>query len=135
MSLLLIGDEQEDMILKYLDRGRMFIVDDGGVKAECVVTDEGDGIVEIKNIAVLPEYRRVGYGAALLRFVCEVFSDSHSSVIAGTGESPLTIPFYKKCGFVESHRVTNFFTDNYDHEIIECGVKLTDMVYLRKNLK
>ena len=42
LSLLLLADEQEDMIDRYLEKGTMFVLEDGGVKAECVVTDEGD---------------------------------------------------------------------------------------------
>ena len=34
------------MIDRYLDSGTMYVLDDDGVKAECVVTDEGDGIIE-----------------------------------------------------------------------------------------
>jgi len=30
--------------------------------------------------------------------------------------------------------VKNFFTDNYDHPIIECGILLRDMVYFKKEL-
>ena len=29
----------------------MFVLDDNGIKAECVITQEGDGIYELKNIA------------------------------------------------------------------------------------
>ena len=54
-SLLLLADEQEDMVDRYLDKGTMYVLDDCGVKAECGVTDEGDGIIEIKNSAVTPE--------------------------------------------------------------------------------
>ena len=32
------------MIDRYLDRGEMFTLVDGVVKAVCVVTDEGDGV-------------------------------------------------------------------------------------------
>ena len=49
LPLLLQADEQEDMIDKYLERGTMYVLDEDGVKAECVVTDEGEGILEIKN--------------------------------------------------------------------------------------
>ena len=49
LSLLLLADEQENMVDRYLERGSMYVLDDNGVKAECVVTDEGDGILEIKN--------------------------------------------------------------------------------------
>ena len=47
----------------------------------------------------------------------------------GTGDSPLTVPFYEKCGFVRSHNIPNFFTDNYDHPIYECGLQLIDDCY------
>ena len=39
------------MIETYLDRGDMFALYDGGLKGICVVTREGDGIYELKNIA------------------------------------------------------------------------------------
>ena len=52
----------------------------------------------------------------------------------GTGDSPLSIPFYEKCGFVRSHSIPNFFTDNYDHPIYESGIQLVDMVYLQRPL-
>lgn len=48
----------------------------------------------------------------------------------GTGDSPLTIPFYEACGFQRHYMVKNFFTDRYDRSIYECGVQLVDMVYL-----
>ena len=60
LSLLLLADEQENMIDRYLKRGTMYVLDDNGVKAECVVADEGDGILEIKNIATVPEYQGKG---------------------------------------------------------------------------
>lgn len=134
MALLLLGDEQEDMIDMYLDRGDMFVLDENDVKAVCVVTDEGGGTLELKNIAVVPECQKKGYGRCLIRFIEETYSGRYSILLAGTGDSPLTIPFYKKCGFTESHRVENFFFDHYDHPIIECGVRLKDMIYLKKDL-
>lgn len=134
MPLLLLGDEQENMIQKYLYRGDMYVLNDDGIKAVCIVTDEGDNILEIKNIAVLPESQRKGYGRNLIRYIERTYKDRYRILQVGTGDSPLTIPFYTKCGFAESHRVKNFFINHYDHPIIECGVQLTDMVYLRKNI-
>ena len=49
---MLLADEQESMVDRYLEKGNMYVLEDGNVKAECVVTDEGNGILEIKNIAV-----------------------------------------------------------------------------------
>lgn len=43
-----------------------------------------------------------------------------------------SILIYNKCGFTESHRIKNFFTDNYDHLMFEDGKQLVDMVYLKR---
>ena len=134
LPLLLLADEQESMIDLYLDRGTMFVLDNGGVKGECVVTDEGDGVLEIKNLAVEPACHRMGYGKALIDYVAARYRGRYSVLQVGTGDSPLTVPFYEKCGFVRSHRVENFFVDHYDHPIYECGVQLVDMIYLRRDL-
>lgn len=134
LSLLLLADEQEDMIDRYIDIGTMYVLYDNGVKCECVVTDEGNGILEIKNIATEPNYQGKGYGKALIDFIVMKYKGQYSILQVGTGDSPLTIPFYEKCGFIRSHSVKNFFTDNYDHPIYECGVQLTDMIYLKREL-
>ena len=122
------------MVERYLEKGTMYVLEDDEVKAECVVTDEGKGILEIKNIAVVPEYQGKGYGKMLLDFLVRKYTGLYSVLQVGTGDSPLTIPFYEKCGFVRSHTVPRFFTDNYDHPIYEGGVQLVDMVYLQKHL-
>lgn len=134
LDLLLLADEQENMIDRYLNKGKMFVLDDNGIKCECVVTDEGKGILEIKNIATVPGYQGRGYAKALIEFLVKEYGGQYSILQVGTGDSPLTIPFYEKCGFVRSHIVPNFFTDNYDYPIFECGVQLVDMVYLQRPL-
>ena len=134
IALLLLADEQENMIDHYLEKGTMYVLEDGNVKAECVVTDEDNGILEIKNIAVDPQSQGQGYGKALIDFLASKYADEYSILQVGTGDSPLTVPFYEKCGFVRSHNIPNFFTDNYDHPIYECGVQLIDMVYLQRCL-
>ena len=134
LDLLLLADEQEDMIDRYLDKGRMYVLDDNGIKCECVITDEGNGVIEIKNIATVSEHQGKGYAKALIDFVVKKYKEQYTVLQVGTGDSPLTIPFYEKCGFVRSHSIPNFFTDNYDHPIFECGVQLVDMVYLQRAL-
>ncbi|MBU5626607.1 GNAT family N-acetyltransferase [Oscillibacter sp. MSJ-2] len=134
LPLLLLADEQEDMIDRYLDRGRMYVLEEDGTKAVCVVTDEGDGILEIKNLAVEPPYQGRGYGRRLIEFAAQQYGGAFSTLQVGTGDSPLTIPFYEACGFSRSYLVSNFFTDHYDHPIFEGGKQLIDMVYLRREL-
>ena len=134
LDLLLLADEQEDMVDRYLDSGKMYVLDDNGVKCECVITDEKNDILEIKNIATVPEYQGKGYAKALIEFIVNNYREQYAILQVGTGDSPLTIPFYEKCGFVRSYIISNFFTDNYDHPIYESGIQLVDMVYLQRPL-
>ena len=134
ISLLLLADEQEDMIDRYIDKGTMYVLDDNGVKSECVVTDEGNGIIEIKNNATVPEHQGKGYAKALIDFLVKEYGGKYSVLQVGTGDSPLTVPFYEKCGFARLHSIPNFFTDNYDHPIYGCGGQLVDMVYLQREI-
>lgn len=134
LDLLLLADEQEDMVDRYLDRGTMYVLEDGGVKAECVVIDEGDGVLELKNIAVEPAAQGKGYGKAQIDFLIETYAGQYTVLQVGTGDSPSTIPFYESCGFRRHHLVKNFFTDHYDHPIYEGEVQLVDMVYLQREL-
>lgn len=135
LSLLLLADEQESMLDRYLERGTMYALDDGGVKAVCVVTDEGGGVLELKNLAVEPERQRRGYGRRLVEFLAETYRERYDTLLVGTGDSPLTLPFYRQCGFVPSHVIPNFFTDHYDHPIFEGGRQLVDMICLRRPLR
>lgn len=134
LSLLLLADEQESMVDRYLERGTLYVLKDPDVRAVCVVTEEGSGVLEIKNLAVAPEYQKMGYGRAMIDFAAAQYKSRFCVLQVGTGDSPLTVPFYERCGFRRHHVVKNFFTENYDHPIFEGGVQLQDMVYFRKEL-
>ncbi|MEG0384584.1 MAG: GNAT family N-acetyltransferase [Solibacillus sp.] len=134
LELLLLADEQESMIDRYLDRGEMFVLEEDGVKAVCVVTDEGDGHFEIKNLATDPLYQRKGYGRKMIQAMFAQYQHKGHTMLVGTGDSPLTIPFYESCGFVISHQIENFFIENYDYPIFEDGKQLKDIIVLKKNL-
>jgi len=133
LELLLLADEQESMIDRYLERGDLFALNDDGIKSICVVTREEPGVYEIKNIATRPEFQSRGYGGALVEYLFDYYKGELKTMLVGTGDSPLTITFYERCGFRISHRVPDFFIDNYDHPIIDNGIQLRDMVYLRRD--
>lgn len=135
LPLLLLADEQKSMVDRYLDKSEMFVLDEDGVKGEIVVFERPDGICEIKNLAVVPEFQNRGYGRKLIEFVCDKFKNKYPYILVGTGDGGLAVPFYEKCGFFKCFTVKNFFTDNYDHPIFENGKQLTDMVYLTKELR
>lgn len=102
--------------------------------AVAVVTNEGNGIYELKNLAVAPSFQRKGYGRKMVEYLCQYYADICHTLLVGTGESKQTISFYESCGFTYSHILPDFFTCNYDHPIVEDGKVLKDMIYLRKVL-
>lgn len=131
LPLLLIGDESETMIDRYLDSGTLYVgLCNGKPIAVCVILNVAPKTVEIKNLAVEAEYRRHGYGRRMLEYA--ELQHSNKKIILGTGETPSTLRFYKSYGYSYSHRIPNFFTDNYSAPIIEEGVALCDMIYLEK---
>lgn len=135
LSLLLLADEQESMIDRYLERGDLFVMFDGqNPIAVAVVTAEGNGVYELKNLAVTPVYQRKGYGRQMIEFLCRHYSGACHTMLVGTGESRQTVSFYENCGFTYSHTVPDFFTRNYDHPIIEDGRVLKDMIYFQRKL-
>ena len=112
------------MIDRYLERGEMYVMQDMSETpvAVAVVTDEGEGVLELKNLAVDP-------------YLCRHYRGRFRVLTAGTGDSRKTMSFYRNCGFSRSHTVEDFFVKNYDHPIIEEGKALKDMIYFKRNIQ
>ena len=135
LDLLLLADEQEDMIDKYLSSGDLFALYDDDLKSICVVVPVNDDVCELKNIATYEQYRGKGYGRRLINYISDFYKKDYKAMLVGTGEVPAILLFYEGCGFKRSHRIENFFTNNYDRPIFERDIQLVDMIYLRKELK
>ncbi len=134
MELLLIGDEEEKMVLKYLKTAKLYALYDLEIlKSICAVVKKDNKTVEIKNLATYPKFQNQGCASFLLTFIFEKYKD-FKYVILGTGENEKTLNFYKSKGFVEFGRIENFFTKNYSHPIFENGIQLKDMIFLKKKL-
>ena len=131
MDLLLLGDEQENMIKKYLYRGELFALYDDDLKTVSVVTKEDNEAYEIKNIATYEKYQGKGYGNYMLKHIIQNYNGKCKRILVGTGENEKILSFYKKCGFVYSHTIKDFFTKNYNHKMFEDGKQLIDMIYLK----
>lgn len=135
LELLLLGDEQESMIDRYLEKGDMYVLQEEGKAAGvCVVIAESEEILELKNIAVAPEYQHQGWGKRMIDFLEQTYAGSFRILQAGTGDVPATVLFYEACGFHRAHVIPDFFIRNYDHPIFECGKQLKDMVYFQKEI-
>jgi ribosomal protein S18 acetylase RimI-like enzyme len=131
MDLLLLADEQENMVHKYLYRGELFALYDDDLKTVSVITKEHESIYEIKNIATYKKYQGKGYGKTMMKYIIENFKNKCNILLVGTGDSNKAISFYKNFGFVYSHKIDNFFINNYDHAMFEDGKQLKDMIYLK----
>jgi GNAT superfamily N-acetyltransferase len=131
MDLLLLGDEQESMIKKYIYRGELFALYNGDLKTVCVVTKEDDEVYEIKNIATYEKYQGKGYGKYMIKWIVENYKNKCNKLYVGTGDNEKILSFYKNCGFIYSYTIKEFFTNNYDHKIYEDGKQLIDMIYLK----
>lgn len=134
LDLLLLADEQENMIDKYLNKGDLFALFDDDLKSVCVVSPIDSETCELKNIATYEKYQGKGYGKALINFVLDYYKSDYKTMLVGTGETPTILSFYESCGFEKSHRVKNFFTDNYDHPMFDGDIQLIDMIYLKRDL-
>ena len=147
LPLLLVGDEQESMIDRYLTAGRLFALYDGegggeisacgepGLRAAAVLTDRGGGAYELNNLSVDPAFHRQGYGRAMLDHLAALArAEGGARLIAATGESPLTLPFYAACGFTAFGREPGYFPRHYSHPIVEGGVLLCDLIWLERKL-
>jgi len=134
LDLLLLADEQENMIDKYLGNGEMYALYDEDLKTVCVVAIIDEETCELKNIATHKKYQGKGYAKTLIKYISDYYKSSYKTMLVGTGEVPTILSFYESCGFEKSYLVKNYFTDNYDHPIFEEGIQLIDMVYLEKAL-
>jgi GNAT superfamily N-acetyltransferase len=134
LDLLLLADEQENMIDKYLPNGDLFALFDNDLKSVCVVVPINSESCELKNIATYTPFQGKGYGKTLICFIFDFYKNDYKTMLVGTGETPTILSFYESCGFEKSHRVKNFFTDHYDHPMFDEGIQLIDMIYLKKDL-
>ena len=134
LDLLLLADEQESMIDKYLAGGMLFALYDNGLKSICVVTDEGNGSYEIQNLATYEQFQGKGYGVYLVKHVCDCYKSKGATMLVGTGDIPWIVSFYERCGFVFSHRLKDYFLKHYDNPIFEADIQLKDKVYFKMDL-
>ena len=136
LPLLLVGDEQEEMVMRYLPHGSLFVCFDPDPCAVAVVTDEGDGCCELKNLAVEPCRQRQGYGRRMVAFVVRRYAEQgYRTLRVGTGETPSTrSASTRSAASAPQAAFPTLFTRNYDHPIVEEGVLLRDMILLEQPL-
>lgn len=132
MDLLLEADPSKKMIQKYLAQGKMYgVFEENEILAEAVVRELNDKVCELKNIATKKEARGKGIGLNLIKYIFKEYEKKYEEILVGTTE--VMIPYYVKAGFNKySHKINNFFIDNYKEPIFEENNQCKDMLYLSK---
>ena len=130
-QLLLLADPSEDMVRRYLQKGFLLAAYEAGETVGAALTIPVEGGWELKNLAVAPAWQRRGIGSALIRETLRRLSGGEY-LFVGTGSTPASLRFYQQNGFSPSHCVRDFFVDNYPEPIVEDGVQLRDMIYLKQ---
>ena len=70
LPLLLLGDEQESMIDRYLEQGTLYVMQKAGNPiAVCVILRVSETEWEVKNLAVAVSEQGKGYGRKFLQFL------------------------------------------------------------------
>lgn len=136
-DLLILADPSEQVIESYIDNCIIFqLYDEELPVAVVALLKLNDHEIEIKNLAVEPEFQNQGLGTDLINFcIKQSKQNGYKKIWIGTGNSSLAqLLMYQKLGFRMGHIKQNYFVDNYDEKIIENKIECLDMVMLYKNI-
>lgn len=134
LELLLEADPSKEMVEKYLSDGELFVLTYNDEPVCIAVTVQKDNdTIELKNIVTKEKYRGKGYAKKMIKYLVDNYKTRYSKMIVGTTEN--NIPFYVKQGFDKYEKtIKNFFTDNYDEELMDGSMPCIDMYYYSKDL-
>ncbi len=127
----------------YLQLGRVLVAraddtDDRVVGHLQLVPTSVVGEIEIKNMAVLPEYRGSGIGRTLIAEAVRRSSDEGLSrmLVATAAADVGVLRFYQRAGFRLQRVVRDAFTAStgYPEPILIDGIPLRDQVWLDREL-
>jgi metallothiol transferase len=135
-DFLLLADENEEVINQYIYEGDMYSIMLNGDTAGVVlfVFDPGD-TVEIKNIAIAPEFRGKGTGKKVIEAGCRLYKEmGFQRMIVGTANSSISnLAFYQKAGFRMAEIRQGYF-NKYPEPVYEDGIKAEHMVVFERVL-
>ncbi|KEO83427.1 hypothetical protein EL26_10665 [Tumebacillus flagellatus] len=139
LPLLLLADPSEEMVRRYLPEGELYswLTSEGETVGVLHLTAPDDGVVEIKNIAVREQYQGQGHGRSLLESILKLLRERESveKVIVRTGNSSIgNLAFYQKLGFRIMEIEHDYFVREYEHPIVEDGIRCRDRLMLARTL-
>ncbi|TYS19120.1 GNAT family N-acetyltransferase [Rossellomorea vietnamensis] len=131
-----MADESEEAVRNYIVEGDLYAIHFEDVLAGVILfISVNDSTVELKNLAVIPEFRGRGIGKASIKEGLVIYKNQGKDrVIVGTANSSIdNIAFYQKAGFRMYEIKRNFFF-NYPEPIFEYGIRAMDMIMFEKTL-
>ena len=137
MGLLLLGDESEAMIEKYISGAHILIAEIGTeIIGVCVIAENTHETCEIKNVAVAKDYQGEGIGTRLLRHAIMFAREKgYITIEIATGNSGIgQLYLYQKIGFEMTDIEQNYFVKHYSKPILENGIPCKHRVRLTMNL-
>jgi|GEM_PF-58345 len=137
-DLLLLADPSREMIDDYIGRGDCYLAyADGELVGEFVLIATHPRTLEIVNVAVRESRQGQGFGKALVLKAIETARVSGAAALEiGTANSSFDqLRLYQRCGFRIVGVDADFFVRHYEEPIYENGLRATDMVRLRIELR
>ncbi|MDZ4858283.1 MAG: GNAT family N-acetyltransferase [Candidatus Hydrogenedentes bacterium] len=136
-ALLLLGDESETMIGKYVSNADILIAENGSVIiGVCAIAENTPTTGEIKNIAVAEDHQGRGIGMQLLQHAIMLARQKgYVTLEIATGNSGIgQLYLYQKAGFEMTGIDRNYFVENYPIPIVENGIPCKHRVRLKMDL-
>lgn len=136
-DLLLLADETVEAIDKYIFNCDIYLLQDKLLDiAVMALYPNSSTELEIKNIAVLENYRSQGIGGLLIDKAKQIAKEGgFKTLTVGTSDTGFQqIKFYEKNGFIKKGMRKGFFIDNYPFPIYENGLQMRDMLIFTHDL-
>jgi len=136
LDYLLLADESEEIVKEYINAGEMFAIHcEGHIVGVALFTFHPKEVVELKNIAIIEDYRGKGIGKLAVQKAFHIYKvKALHKMIVGTANSSIdNLAFYQKLGFRMAEIKRDFFK-KYPTPIYENGIRALDMVILEIDL-
>lgn len=140
VPLLQVADDSPLLVETYVESGDLHVLrgDDHQARAIVLMTPAPDQAVELKAVAVAPDWQRRGIGSAVLAHVLAEFRVAGvRRVIVGTATCNIgALAFYQRAGFRLWRIERDYFTRarGYPDGLTEHGIPLRDMVWMDQEL-
>lgn len=133
---LLLADGNEEVVRKYMNDGILYAIHCGGhLIGVTLLIERSKTSIEIKNIAIEPEFKGKGIGKVVLKMISDSSkAKGYTQVIVGTANSSIdNIVFYQKVGF-RMEKIEKDFFSHYDKPIYENDLRALDKIIFSKTL-